>query len=94
MNIKLIKFTTGEECMFDVVREDDNSIVVKNGLTMIFDGQNIRAVPFSVNTTDDQEIVLGRTHMVFITVPRDDLKQMYQQQFSSVILPQSNGLKI
>ena len=48
MNIKLIKFTTGEEAVFEVVKIWGEYVVVKNGLTMVFDGQSLRAIPFSV----------------------------------------------
>lgn len=87
MNIQLLKFTTGEETVFEVVSENADTITVKNGLTMVFDGSAIRAVPFTVNVDEGQEITVSQDDLIFVTEPRKDLKEQYKQQFSSIITP-------
>ena len=87
MNIKLIKFTTGEEVVFDVVKVYGDYVVVKNGLTMVFDGQSLRAIPFSVNVDDGSEIELRVHEIIFMTEPRKDLVEQYKTQFSAIIQP-------
>jgi hypothetical protein len=87
MNIQLLKFTTGEETVFEVVSENADTITVKNGLTMVFDGSAIRAVPFTVNVDEGQEITVSQDDLIFITEPRKDLKEQYKQQFSTIITP-------
>ncbi len=88
MNTKLIKFTTGEETIFEVVNDSrKDNIIVKNGLTMVFNGSSIQAIPFSVNLKDGTEIEIARDKIIFITEPRDDLAEQYEAQFSSIIQP-------
>lgn len=91
MNIKLIKFTTGEEVVCDVI--DDATagrpLTFKNGLTMVWNGQQITGIPFSMNVEDGQEITVSSESIIFITEPRKDLIDQYKQQFSSIITPPS-----
>lgn len=87
MNIQLLKFTTGEETVFEVVSENADTITVKNGLTMVFDGSAIRAVPYTVNVDEGQEITVSQDDLIFVTEPRKDLKEQYKQQFSTIITP-------
>jgi len=88
MNTKLIKFTTGEETIFEIVNDArPDSIVVKNGLTMVFNGSSIQAIPFSVNLKDGTELEISRDKIIFITDPRDDLGEQYESQFSTIIQP-------
>lgn len=87
MNIQLLKFTTGEEVVFEVVEENADTLVVKNGLTMVFDGSSIRAIPYSVNIDDGQELTISQDDLIFVTSPRKDLKDQYQTQFSGIIVP-------
>lgn len=87
MNTKLIKFTTGEETIFEIIKEKQDTITVKNGLTMVFNGTSIQAIPFSVNLKDGIELELPRDKIIFITEPRDDLGEQYESQFSTIIQP-------
>ena len=92
MNIKLIKFTTGEETVFEIVQENADTIEVKNGLTMVFDGQTIRAIPFTVNIDDGTVLTLSQDDIIFIAEPRNDLLDQYKTQFSSIIVPDTKEL--
>lgn len=88
MNTKLIKFTTGEETIFEIVNDArPDTILVKNGLTMVFNGSSIQAIPFSVNLKDGTELEISRDKIIFITDPRDDLGEQYESQFSTIIQP-------
>ncbi len=88
MNTKLIKFTTGEETIFEIVNDArPDSIIVKNGLTMVFNGSSIQAIPFSVNLKDGTELEISRDKIIFITDPREDLAEQYESQFSTIIQP-------
>ena len=92
MVIKLIKFTTGEETVFEIVQENADTIEVKNGLTMVFDGQTIRAIPFTVNIDDGTVLTLSQDDIIFIAEPRNDLLDQYKTQFSSIIVPDTKEL--
>lgn len=90
MNIKLLKTTSGEEVICEVVSMDSNRLVIKNGLTMVWDGKNIQAIPFSVNCKDGVEINFNQDNMQFITEPREDMVVQYKKQFSPIITPESS----
>jgi len=92
MDIKLIKFTTGEETVFEIVQENTDTIEVKNGLTMVFDGQTIRAIPFTVNIDDGTVLTLSHDDIIFVAEPRKDLLDQYKTQFSSIIVPDTKEL--
>jgi len=92
MKIKLIKFVTGEESIFEIIRELENTIEVKNGLTMIFDGNSIRAIPYSVNINDGTVVTIDKKSIIFISEPRTDLEDQYKQQFSSIITPKTGNI--
>lgn len=87
-NVKLIKFTTGEEVVCQVVKTYGDVIEFKNGLTMVFNGQGIQAIPFSMNIEDDEVISVNISQVQFQTTPRKDLLDQYVQQHSSLIQPQ------
>lgn len=92
MDIKLVKFTTGEETVFEIVQENADTIEVKNGLTMVFDGTTIRAIPFTVNIDDGTVLTLSQDDIIFIAEPRKDLLDQYKNQFSSIIVPDTKEL--
>lgn len=87
-NVKLIKFTTGEEVVCEVVKTYGDVIEFKNGLTMVFNGQGIQAIPFSMNIEDDEVISVNIAQVQFQATPRKDLLDQYVQQHSGIIQPQ------
>lgn len=87
MNIKLIKLTTGEEVVAQLIGEQKDTLRIKNGLTMVFDGQSLRAIPFCVNIDDGTELDIDKGKVIFVTDPRKDLVEQYNQQFSAIIQP-------
>ena len=93
MIIKLIKFNTGEEVVANVMKDTDSEITFKNGLTMVFNGQGMQAIPFSMNSEEGVEITILKDRIQFISEPRADLKTQYQQQFSSLIVPPKELIK-
>jgi len=86
-DVKLIKFTTGEEVVCEIVKTYGDVIEFKNGLTMVFNGQGIQAIPFSMNIEDNEVIVVNISQVQFQATPRKDLLDQYQQQFSGIITP-------
>ena len=87
MNIKLLKFTTGEEVIINLISEDPLKVTFKDGLTMVFDGQRLQAIPFSMMIEEHQELSISRDKLIFITEPRKDLIEQYNAQFSSILTP-------
>lgn len=90
MIIKLIKFNTGEEVVANIMTDNDTELKFKNGLTMVYNGQGIQAIPFSMNCEDGAEITVPKDRIQFMAEPRADLKTQYQQQFSGLIVPQKD----
>lgn len=86
-NVKLIKFTTGEEVVCEVVKTYGDVIEFKNGLTMVFNGNGIQAIPFSMNIEDDEVISVNIAQVQFQATPRKDLLDQYVQQHSKIIQP-------
>jgi len=85
--VKLLKFTTGEEVVATIVKETQDQMILKNGMTMVFNGQAMQAIPFSMNIDDGTEISINKAQLQFVTTPREDLLTQYQAQYSSIITP-------
>lgn len=85
MNIKLGKLETGEEIVFELLSETEETVTVKNVLTMVFNGQAVQAIEYSFNINQGQELTLPKRIFHFMTEPRNDIQETYQSQFSTII---------
>ena len=97
MNIKLIRLTTREELLAEVLESSDaNFICVKNPVRVIVMPNKIDpkapSVGFTpwIEFTDDKEFSIDKSHVVAIVTPIPEFVNQYSSMFSGLVLPKSN----
>ncbi len=95
MNVKLIKMWTGEDVIADLVKETDDSIIIKNPIVAVPSGQQgqIGFASWSpLLAGKDTEIEVTRRYVVYINDPQEDIVDQYKQMFGSIATPPSKKL--
>jgi hypothetical protein len=92
MNIKLIRFTFGQEVVSELVEETDTTITIKNSLAVIPTTQGTMAfVPFvPLMDKGKDEVVISKIHVVYMGVPTDKVIDQHRNAFSAVITPEKS----
>ena len=87
LNVKLFRIITGEEVVAEVVSETDDTVTVKNGLVVLPGAQNVGFAPWAtVIDRDNPEIVVSRTHIVYIAELDSGVKKKYNELFGSKLV--------
>ena len=89
MNVKLIKMWTGEDVIADLVKETDDSIIIKNPIVAVPSGQQgqIALAPWSpLLKGKDIEIEVTKGYVVYINEPQEDVDSNYRQMFGGIAL--------
>ena len=94
LNVKLFRIITGEEVIAEVLSEDDTAVTVQNGLVVLPTGQSVGFAPWSpVVDEDNRELVVSRTHIVYIGEVSSSVKKKYNEIYGSkLITPEDKKL--
>ena len=94
IDVKLIRVTTGEEVVAELISESDDSITVKNGLVVLPTNNGVGFAPWAtVIHPDEPEITLSKDHVVYIVNVQQDVSKQYNQMFGSkLITPEEKKL--
>ena len=89
MNVKLIKMWTGEDVIADLVKETDDSIVIKNPIVAVPSGQGkIGFAPWSpLLEGRDTDLEVTRRYVVYINEPQEEFVSNYRQMFTGIATP-------
>lgn len=88
MNVKLIRITTGEEVVAELVDENAASITVKNGLVVLPSAQSVGFAPWAtVIDKTNPEITVSKNHVVYIVDVDSTVKNKYTEMFGGVVTP-------
>ena len=87
IDVKLFRIITGEEVVAELVSETDDTVTVKNGLVVLPGAQNVGFAPWAtVIDRDNPEIVVSRTHIVYIAELDSGVKKKYNELFGSKLV--------
>jgi len=87
IDAKLFRIITGEEVVAEVVSETDDTVTVKNGLVVLPGAQNVGFAPWAtVIDRDNPEIVVSRTHIVYVAELDSGVKKKYNELFGSKLV--------
>ena len=90
IDVKLIRISTGEEIIAEVLSETDDSITVQNGLVVLPSAQGVGFAPWAtVISKDEPEITMKKTFVVYIVAVQDDVAQKYNEMFGSKLVTPS-----
>ena len=90
MNVKLIKMWSGEDVITDLVKETDDSIVIKNPIVIVPSGQEgqVGLAPWSpLLKGKDTELEVTKRYVVYINEPQEEFISNYTQMFSPIATP-------
>jgi hypothetical protein len=96
MNIKLIKVTSGEDIVCNVIEETEEYLVIKNGITPI-PNQNgtIGFIPFCpLEKKDGDGIKISTNFIMYATEPADEIAQQFERMInpSALTTPEKKKL--
>jgi hypothetical protein len=93
-NIVLIKFVSGEEIIADTVSTTDESILIKDAVTLVYrpqEGGNMTVGFAPFMPYSDGNITVHNTSILAIGEPQEDLKREFDRIFGSgIVLAQAN----
>ena len=94
-NIKLVRLTSGEEILVNVVNESGLTLTVTDPVLLIPDAGKIGFMPY-MSYCEIDNMVIKKDHIMFNLEPTEDLKGQYKKmvQGESVIQLNENNRKI
>lgn len=94
IDVKLFRITTGEEVIAELVSENEDSVVVKNGLVVLPNGNGVGFAPWAtVISKDEPEITLQKQFIIYMVNVERDVVAKYNQLFGSKLeLPEEKKL--
>ena len=90
MNVKLIKMWSGEDVIADLIKENDDSIVITNPIVVVPSGQQgqVGLAPWSpLLKGRGTELEVTTRYVVYINEPQDEFVDNYRQMFSNIAAP-------
>ena len=94
MNVKLIRMWTGEDVIADLIKENDDSIVIQNPIFAVPQGEGqVGFAPWSpLLKGRDIEIDVTKRYVVYITDTQDDIIEQYNSMFAAIPTPPKKRL--
>ena len=90
IDVKLIRISTGEEIIAEVLSETDESITVQNSLVVLPNPQGVGFAPWAtVISKDEPEITVKKTFIIYVAAVQDDVAQKYNEMFGSKLVTPS-----
>ena len=94
MNVKLIRISSGEDVVAEVLDQREDAIVVQNAIVAVPAGNSqLGFAPWApiLNRTK-KELEVNSKFIVFIAEPDDSVVEQYEQMFSPIAKPSSKKL--
>jgi hypothetical protein len=94
MNVKLIRMWSGEDVIADLIRDNDDTIIVVNPIVAIPAGQGqMGFAPWSpLLKGKGEEIEVKKSYVVYVADTQEEIVDQYTQMFSTIATPPSKKL--
>lgn len=90
MEIKLIRLTSGEEVIAEIVEEKTSSIKFKKPLVLYAAEENqIGFMPYIPYTKADEGLTIKNRHVLFTVDPIEDIIRQYKELTGDIIIPET-----
>jgi membrane-anchored protein YejM (alkaline phosphatase superfamily) len=87
INVKLLRITTGEEVIAELLSETEDTITVQNGLVVLPTNNGVGFAPWAtVISKDNPEITVSKQHIVYIVELQEEVAQKYNEMFGSKLI--------
>lgn len=94
MDIKLLRLTTGEEVVAELISETESTYELANPIVMVpgRDG-NVGFAPWCPLAAEEvKTLTIRAAVVVYVTLPNSQVVENYEQIFSPIITPSNKGL--
>lgn len=95
INIKLVRLSTGEDVITNIVDQNDTHLKFKNPIVAFpSDVGKIGFAPWSPLVSKEvQEIEVSKMFVIYVTDPDEDISEQYNQMFGSkLVTPNSKKI--
>lgn len=83
MNIKVTKFVTGEDVVFDMLEETETHVTMKNAALLMMQDRGVGMIPWMpLAQFEDDTIVMEKSKMLAIGNPIPELEKEYTKAHS------------
>ena len=93
-NVKLVRLSTGEDVIADIVEEEDLYLIFKNAI-VAFPSEmgKIGFAPWSpLLSKEKQEIKVARKFIIYVADPDEGIVEQYNQMFGSKLMTPNKKL--
>lgn len=90
MNVKLIRMSSGEDLIANIINDQERDIVVvENAIVGVPTGQGtLGFAPWSpMISKKEKEIAVDRRFVIYIAEPDEQIVEQYEQMFSNIVKP-------
>ncbi len=94
MNVKLIRMSSGEDVIAEVVNHDDNSLTLKNGIVGVPTQQGtLSFVAWSpMISKEEKDITVSTKFVVYVAEAAEEIVAQYEQMYSPITQPEKKKL--
>jgi len=94
MEVKLIRMSSGEDIVTEVIKQDENFIGVKNPIVAIpTGGGKLGFAPWSpIVSKEIESLDINAKFVIYISDPDPDVVDQYKNMFSTIATPPSKKL--
>ena len=87
IDVKLLRITTGEEVVAELLSETEDTITVQNGLVVLPTNTGVGFAPWAtVISKEEPEITMSKRHIVYVAEVQEDVAKKYNEMFGSKLI--------
>ena len=87
IDVKLLRITTGEEVVAELLSETEETITVQNGLVVLPTNTGVGFAPWAtVISKENPEITMSKRHVVYVAEVQEDVSKKYNEMFGSKLI--------
>lgn len=94
MNVKLIRMSSGEDVIAEVVKHDSNSLTLKNGIVGVPTQQGtLSFVAWSPMISKEvKDITVSTKFVIYVAEVAEEIVSQYEQMYSPITTPEKKKL--
>ena len=89
MNVQVVKLTTGEEIIAEVV-DHVHEVVLNNAMLVAVQDGRLVFIPYMQYTTAAKEVIIDKKHIMFVVTPVESLVDDFNNAIQTVTTPRKS----
>lgn len=89
MDVKLVRLTSGEDIICDVLKDDEDYVTFTNAIVAVPAGNGqIGFAPWAPLLSETvKELTIDKKFILYVSIPQSKITEEYKSMFSSIITP-------